>query len=133
MTGILAAIAAKHGTSTTVSIPDFNPTQVVTGSTATATLTLTSAGGYTSTNDSSGNWVTPTSGASGYDVRMTFLSGNAITGTTGTWLNMASNQSWSISANPGNAKTATCTIEIRTATTGPVLQTKTVNFYAESF
>lgn len=60
------------------------------------------------------DWITPTTGASSYFVRATLNGGSLASGTTGTWLALTSDQSWSVlrlDNNPGS-QVANLTIAI---------------------
>lgn len=68
---------------------------------ASATLAVNAAGGWTLTGGGSGTWLTGGGSGSNYDVRLsqTSSSGNAIGGTLATWLNLASNRTWTLVEN----------------------------------
>jgi hypothetical protein len=72
--------------------------------------------------------------ASQYDVRMTKNSGNATpTGTLNTWLNLGTERTWEVQDAAADAveQNATCTVEIRDATTLAVLDTASILFTAD--
>lgn len=133
MTGIIAALAgASAGLGGTVATPDLNPNESNPGGIAVATLSLTSAGAYSATNDLSGNYCTPTSLASQLDARLTLNTGTTpIRSAMATWLNLGTNRSWSVSANAGQIRQAICTLEIRESVSGVIRDTSTVTFDAE--
>lgn len=70
--------------------------------------------------------------AASYDVMVTPLSGVALTGTTGTWLNCASTRTWSISNSTPDDSTlsAQFTVQIRLTATGIVQTSATVTLNA---
>lgn len=70
--------------------------------------------------------------ASAYDVMWT-NSGSAVTGSaTGTWLNLATSRSWTLTAPPGiGLVQAIGTVQIRDASTLAVLATATIDLNAE--
>lgn len=134
MSGVMAAIAGGGGFAGVVTSPNANPNSTTFASPATATFALNNTGAYTSTNDTGGNYVNPTSLASQLDARLTLVSGTAPTGSAmATWLNLGTNRSWSRTVFNNNALDQTvCTLEIRETATGIVLSTSTVTFSVES-
>lgn len=133
MTGVIAAIvSATSGLGGTVATPDLNPNQSNPGGTATATLSLTSAGAYSATNDLSGNYCNPTSLASQLDARLTLVSGTIPGGPlVGTWVNLGTTRTWSLIATAGQVRQSVCTLEIRETVSGLVRDTSAVTFDAE--
>lgn len=124
-------------TSETVSISNLSVT--ATGfPTQTATYTLESDGDVISTttdfgSSDQGDWITPKSAApSDYQVRATVVSGSLSSGTTGSWLVLTSNRSWTRSRATEGVDTCVLTIEIRKGT-GSVLSTATITLTAEAF
>ena len=98
------------------------------GVSASATLTFQSNGTVTSaqsvnnfTTPGSSNWYSPTTavGAS-YWIRATVTVGTLTSGTTGSWVSLASNQSWTKSATSG-AASVTLTLDISTDSGGSVI------------
>lgn len=83
-------------------------------------LDVTSAGTYavtlsTSGGGPTGDWISPTSLASGsYEIRATATSGTVSTGTVGSWLALSSTRTWTVSRGSVGSKACTLTIEIRT-------------------
>lgn len=133
MTGIIAALAgASAGLGGTVATPDLSPNQSNPGGIAVASLTLTSAGAYSATNDLSGNYCTPTSLAGQLDARLTLNIGTSPTGASmSTWLNLGTTRTWSLSALPGQVRFSDCTLEIRESASGVIRDTSLVTFNAE--
>ena len=81
--------------------------------------------------DSLGNWIDPLSSAPGtYEIKATLNSGSLSSGTTGTWLALTSDRSWSVSRSTTGTTTANLTIEIRD-NGGPTLDSGTVIISAE--
>lgn len=79
----------------------------------------------------SGEWLTSGS-ASLFDVYATWSgSGGTVTGTTGSWLNLATTREWTLSAT-NNYQTRNLAIEIRLASSGAVLDTATIEFSVDS-
>lgn len=66
------------------------------------------------------NWITPTTGSTTYFVRATLNSGSLASGTTGTWLALTSDRSWSVQKleNSAGSQTANLTIAIATDSGG---------------
>lgn len=134
MTGITAAIASGvSGLGGTVATPNLSPNATVPGGPALATLSLTNTGAYNSSNDTSGNYCTPTSLASQLDARLTFNSGLGVPGGSAlsTWLNLGTTRSWTLNSGSGLIRDAVCTLEIRETTTGILRDTSTVTFTAD--
>lgn len=78
-----------------------------------------------------GEWLTSGS-ASLFDVYATWSgSGGTVTGTTGSWLNLATTREWTLSAT-NNYQTRNLAIEIRLASSGAVLDTATIEFSVDS-
>jgi hypothetical protein len=105
--------------------------------TQTATYTLESDGDVMSaTTDGgsvdAGDWIDPKANApSDYEVQATLVSGTLSTGTTGSWLALSSNRSWTLQrVTVGVATQVTLTIEIRKGS-GAVLASATVTLDAE--
>ncbi len=133
MTGILAVLAGGSAVGGTVGTPNLAPNSAVSGGTSTATLSLTSAGAYTATNDLSGNYCTPTSLASVLEAQLVVNSGTLPTGSAlSTWLPLSSTRTWSLTSPPGNLRISSCTLSIREAGTQIVRDTSTVTFTADS-
>jgi len=64
-----------------------------------------------------GYWLTPQSNMSAYEIRATLDSGDTPDGTLGSWLNLGSNQQWTLT--PGGAPdTVSCTLTIEVRWTG---------------
>lgn len=82
-----------------------------------------------------GNWITPQTGMSGYDARATVTGGGggSLSGTVGSWVNLASSQTWELSsAVSGALVSRTLLIEIRDAATLSVLTTATITLNVEA-
>jgi hypothetical protein len=116
-----------------------DPSYTVTDATAspnpsTATFRLTSGGVIQQVTgfgtSSLGNWIDDTSQAGNYEVRATLVSGTLSSGTTGSYLALTSNRSWSVSRSSPGVKSCTFTIEIRKIGTADVLDSATVNLEA---
>ena len=90
--------------------------------------TRTGTGAYTSI----GNWCTPTSLASGFEVYATPTTGTPSFGTTGSWLALASAQTWAVSASIGSSKFCTLTIDIRRTGSSTVLDSATISLEADA-
>jgi hypothetical protein len=79
-----------------------------------------------------GDWVTPTSAASDFEIRATVVSGTVIGSATGSWLALSSDRSWSRRAI-GGFQEATITVEIRRASDSVVVDSADIYLYAEVF
>ena len=134
MTGVLGMmVGIQTGLGGTVGTPNLAPNATVPGGPALATVSLTNAGVYSSSNDLSGNYCTPTSLASLLEARLTFNSGTGTpTGSSlGVWLNLGTTRSWTLNSGSGLIRDAVCTLEIRESATGIVRDTSTVTFTAD--
>jgi hypothetical protein len=105
--------------------------------TQTATYTLESDGDVMSaTTDGGsvdeGDWIDPKASApSNYEVQATLNAGTLTTGTTGSWLALSSNRSWTLGrVTVGAADQVELTIEIRKGS-GATLASATVTLDAE--
>lgn len=68
-----------------------------------------------------------------YDIRVTVNSGTTPAGSaTGSWLNLASTRTWTLTAAIGTTRTCDLTVEIRSATTLAVLATASVTLTSEA-
>ena len=88
-----------------------------------ALFSVLNTGAYTDTSLSfTGNWVTPatTTIAAQYQVKVDATSGSFSSGTTGTWLDCSSHQSWTKSSG-----SVTFTISFREKATGIVRSVQT--------
>lgn len=87
-------------------------------------------------NADTGDWVTPKAAAgAAYECRATITSGALTSGTTGSWLSMATTRTWTVTRTNNAAGVDTCvfTLEIRLTATGTVLDTATITLTAEVF
>lgn len=109
---------------------NLNVSDNVPSGTSTASFTLSSGGTYSSVGNAgapSGTWQTGTGTGSSYDARMTVSGGGFTSGTTGSWVSLSSNRTWSLSTT-SNAF-ASATLEIRDAATTTVLTSS--SFYMD--
>ena len=134
MSILLAAFAAIGGDQ--IALSGVAVSSVGSGS-QTATYTLESDGDVvraTTPLGSSdiGDWIDPKASApSDYEVRATLNSGTLTSGTTGSWLALTSNRSWTLTqATVGAADPVDLTIEIRKGS-GATLASATVTLDAE--
>jgi hypothetical protein len=105
-----------------------SPSGVATApSTASASMTLRSDGVLLNKTTNVGKWLIGSNSGSGYEVQATVISGT-ITGTTGSFLALSSNQTWSLSSNtPGNYST-TVQFDFRRAGSTTIMYTAQVIF-----
>ena len=134
MSILLAAFGAMGGDK--ISLSGVSVSSVGAG-TQTATYTLESDGDVMSaTTDGGsvdqGDWISPKASApSDYEVQATLNAGTLTSGTTGSWLALSSNRSWTLGrVTVGVATQVTLTIEIRKGS-GAVLASATVTLDAE--
>jgi len=117
--------------SSAVNLLGLDPSRIVVSpSTATATYQLTNAGVESATLAGTNTWL-PAGSAANYDCRLTMTTGSVTGSATGTWLNLGTTRSWSLTQSVIGSASASGTIEIRDASTLTVLGTATVSFYAE--
>lgn len=135
MTGAMQAIIGSVG-GAVVSLSGVAVSSTGTG-TQTATYTLESDGDViraTTPGGSvdAGDWIAPKSAApSDYEVRATLVSGTLSTGTTGSWLALSSNRTWTLQQVAiGTATQVSLTIEIRKGT-GAALASASVTLDAQ--
>jgi hypothetical protein len=134
MSILLAAFGAIGGDR--ISLSGVSVSSVGAG-TQTATYTLESDGDVMSATTGGGSvdqgdWISPKASApSDYEVQATLVSGTLSTGTTGSWLALSSNRSWTLTrVVVGVADQVELTIEIRKGS-GATLATATVTLDAE--
>lgn len=96
-------------------------------SSATATLTIS---GKQVFGDDTQAWLKGGGSPSNYEVEATLNSGT-VSGTFGSWLNLGSPQSWSLTESTIGTKLGSVTLQIRPAGGGAVLATATFSFHAE--
>ena len=90
--------------------------------------TRTGTGSYTAI----GNWCTPTSLASGFEVYATPTTGTPSSGATGSWLALSSTQTWAVSASIGANKFCVMTVDIRRTGSGTVLDSAAITLEADA-
>lgn len=102
---------------------------------ASASYSLTALGVANETTVTGGtvqignNWLTGSTNGSAYEVFATLTSGTLSTGTTGSWLSLSTNRTWS-RASTGGLQSATLTIQIRDVATLTVQATATISLSA---
>jgi hypothetical protein len=135
MSILLAAFGAIGGDR--ISLSGLTISAIGSGGAQTATYTLESDGDViiATTVDGSldaGDWISPKASApSDYEVQATLNAGTLTSGTTGSWLALSSNRSWTLQrVTVGVATQVTLTIEIRKGS-GAVLASATVTLDAE--
>lgn len=80
-----------------------------------------------------GEWITPTSQASNYEVFAALDFGTLSSGTTGSWLALSSNQEWTCFAAPNNLEQAIITLQIRRIGTTTILGSAQITITADAF
>lgn len=80
-----------------------------------------------------GQWITPTSQASNYEVFATLDFGTLSSGTTGSWLALSSSQEWLCFAPQGGFEQAIITLQIRRIGTTTVLGSAQITITADAF
>lgn len=85
---------------------------------------------YGTTHDT--NWVTPTTAASGYEVRATLVSGNTPIGPAlNTWLACTSDRIWYLDLTGFGQYSCTLTIDIRDTATSTIRDTATITLFVK--
>lgn len=97
-------------------------------SSATATYTVDNGGGVDGGDGGFYKWLGGGTPAN-YEINATLNSGT-VTGTFGSWLNLGTSRSWSLTESIIGTKTGSITVQIR-PTGGAVLATATISFHAE--
>lgn len=104
----------------------------------TASFQLRNYGDVFATNNAAasdqGDWISPKDSFSNYSVRATLTGGSLATGTTGSWLQLNSNHSWTVTDAlvDGIPETASLDFEIRNdALGGIIVDTFSVDLEAE--
>ncbi len=77
-----------------------------------------------------GDWITPKSSASNFECYATLSSGTLSSGTTGSWLALTSERSWTRNRSTTGTSTAVIVVEIRKVGTSTVLDTATITLEA---
>src|SRR5262245_17247987 len=123
--------------SNTVNIDNQLARSFVTGTTATAQYRLTSGGDISATTINNtlndvGDWISPKSNFSLYSARASLVSGTVTSGALGTWLNLATDRTWTLASPSVSGLLETViTVEIRTDADGIVRDTATITLQAE--
>lgn len=96
---------------------------------ATATLTVDNAGNVDGGNSGTYAWLKSGGNASAYEIEATLNSGT-VTGTFGSWLNLGTSRSWTLTRTTTGTNVGTITIQIRPVG-GSAVATATITFQAE--
>lgn len=105
--------------------------------TASVGYRLTSAGQVDTRQQSTylnvGQWCTPTSFASNYEVLITVIGGITPTGSpVGSWTSLSASREWGITASIGSNEFSDFTVQIRKTGTGTVLASATIYLEADA-
>lgn len=139
MSILMAAFAAMGGGTTVTLAASYSVFATNnTPNNALASISFESDGDIVTVGDSGtvdeGDWINPKASAPGsYEIRATLVSGDTPAGTLGSWLALSTTRTWTnnkLGAAPG-VRECQLTIEIRLGAT--VLDTTTVDLYAEVF
>jgi hypothetical protein len=87
----------------------------------------------TNTISDAGDWITPKTNMALYECRATMISGTLTSGTTGSWMALSSDRTWTLTRTADGTSTASFTLEIRRASDGTVMDTATIGFEAARF
>lgn len=77
-------------------------------------------------------WCNPTSQAGNYEVLATIVSGTLTSGTTGSWLALTSDRTWSKTVNSPSVGTCVFTVDIRRVGTSTILDSATISITADA-
>lgn len=78
-----------------------------------------------------GTWTSFAATAGDYESRMTIVSGGVSGGTIGTWENLGTTRTWSRNAASGFSDSVNLTLEIRRASDGVVLDSKSISIICD--
>ena len=135
MTGIAAQLASGGGPRVALSDTTIDVTNAGTASAALRLATdgkvkrSVNGGAYSDID----TWVIPSTSALAalYECRVTIVSGSLTSGTTGAWLALTADQTWTLSKATPGALTVEMTLEIRLAATGTDMASATINMGVE--
>jgi hypothetical protein len=136
MTAGIQALVAGGGPRIALSSTNVDAT-AIDPSDATAAYTLENDGDILSTVNGVvtdlGDWMSPkiASLAANYEVMATVTGGSVSGGTTGSWLNLGSNRSWTRAQTSAGSSFATLTVQIRRTGTATVLASATIDLSAQ--
>lgn len=138
MSGALAALVGSAYGGHTISLSNVSASSIGSG-VQTASYELTNAGDVRETEGGAtndvGDWIAPKDSFANYEVRATLNTGSVDSGTTGSWLNLGTTRTWSVTdatAGAGGTKDADLTIEIRHKDQpGSILKSVNVLLHAE--
>lgn len=134
MSGMHTVMAASVNTNASLPTPLDVFSLAVSPNTATASFTLNSNGTYSSFGtffNPSGTWKIGGGIGLNYEARLTVVSGSFSGASTGVWLSVGSNRTWSVSRSSPGSTSASGTLEIRDATSGTVFTNSTLTITAE--
>ena len=131
----LAQIFKDIALANVITVNNLSPIAFNTGSAGIAQYTLNSNGKIrmttgTNTVGDVADWIAPLTNFGNYSVRATVVSGTFTSGAFGTYLNLASARTWTLSGGSGGVD-AVMSIEIRKDSDGIVQDTATLTFHAE--
>lgn len=90
--------------------------------------TRTGGGSYTNIE----TWCTPTAQASNYEVYVTVTTGSLSSGTSGSWLALSSDRTWTRTANIGSNQLCIFTAQIRRIGSTTVIDSATITLEADA-
>jgi hypothetical protein len=134
VTGILGALNAAPYYAVNLNNSTFH---AYSSTSVTASCTYATAGTFTGSSNgstasnTSGAWLTA-GPASGLEIKADIVSGSVTAGTTGSWLSLASDRTWTKHQTPDGTSTVVLTVSIRNASTLEVLDSATVTIRAEN-
>lgn len=134
MSGIMLAVAGTGGTGALITLTDQTYT-VSTGGASAATVSYRlSTNGFAYDQDSTSleQWCDPAAQAPNYEVLATIVSGTLTSGTTGSWLALTSDRTWSKTVSPPSIGTCVFTVEVRRIGTTTVLDSATISITADA-
>jgi hypothetical protein len=139
MSGIHMMLLGPGGSAPVVSISNQTVQDIGIANPAIAGYSLTNGGDVQTIVGVSpttvGQWISPASGFSGYEARVSVVSGSSgtLTGTTGTWLNLGTTRTWDLTSFTSSLFCdRVLTVEIRDAGTLTVLTSATITLQVEA-
>ena len=77
-------------------------------------------------------WIDRVANVGDFECRATLVSGTLTTGTTGSWLALSADRTWSRTSSAGSTNTTVLTVEIRRTATGVVQASVTITLIADA-
>ena len=130
MTMLYSALLGNRGATGSVQLVAATIEDAVTDpSDATASISFEPTGGAVQSDSANYNWLI-SGNAADFDIKATITAGSFSTGTSGSWLNLASNRGWTVSRTTIGSKTCTATFEISRTGQATAIDSATITLTA---